>query len=342
MKHFTIILAFMLFATLYTKATVLTVSNDANQPAQYSNLQTACDSASVRDTIYVQGTSIIYGDIHINKQLHIIGAGIKPAGNYLYGYPSIIRYIYIDTINYISGASGTVIEGMSIGSITHFTGAKNIIYKRNRFYNYSTLNFNNITNLLLYNNIFELYYSITNSTNVIIMNNIHLSTITGGSNTTIISNNIFLNNVAFTVCQSTTISNNIFYYGSIGSTDYCSFSNNITFAISDVIGSGTNTAANNIAADPKFTYIYSTTNHSYNDQNKYSTQSSSPAINAGTDATDIGIYGGQYPWPISVLTDYIHCIPPTIPQVQELIIQNSSVPANGTLNFSVKAYKTSK
>jgi hypothetical protein len=161
------------------------------------------------------------------------------------------------------------------------------------------------------------------------------------SSTTIISNNIFLDSSPFSYCQSSTISNNIFFFGSMGSSTYCSFSNNLAFGISSIV-TGNNTGANNIIADPKFTYLYSTTYHDYNDQNKYTTQSTSSAKNAGTDGTDIGIYGGQYPWPNSVLTDYIHCIPPTIPQVQQLIIQNTSVPANGTLNFSVKAYKTSK
>jgi hypothetical protein len=123
---------------------------------------------------------------------------------------------------------------------------------------------------------------------------------------------------------------------------YGSFSNNLGFGLTTNIVTGTNSGSNNTAADPKFLYLYSTTDHSYNDQNKYKLKSSSPGKNAGTDGTDIGIYGGQYPWPASVLVDYIHCIPPTIPMMQELIIQNSSVPANGTLNFSVRAYKSSK
>jgi len=342
MKNFTIILVFMLLATITTKATIWTVSNDSNQPAQYSDLQAVCDSASVGDTIYVQGTPTNYGTIHIKKQLHIFGAGIKPSGNYLYGYPSSISTINIDTVNYISGASGTIIEGLTTGPISLFSGCKNVIIKRNRIGIYSAVSLSNTSNILLYNNIFEYYIEAINATNVIIMNNILKYYVNHGSSTTIISNNIFINAQALSSCQSSTISNNIFYYGSVGSSDYCNFSNNISFAISDVVGGGTNTGSNNTSADPKFTYIYSTTDHGYNDQNKYTTQSTSPANGAGTDATDIGIYGGQYPWPHSALTDYIHCIPPTIPQMQELIIQNASVPANGTLNFSVKAYKTSK
>jgi hypothetical protein len=351
MKNFTFILAFMLLATLTSKATIWTVSNDANQPAQYSSLQMACDSASAGDTIYVQGTATNYGTIHIKKRLHLIGAGIKPSGNYLYGYPSSVSTIYLDTVSFISGASGCTIEGLEIQHLRlNYSGLKNLIIRRNRitteirnyssYYNYSSNAFS-VSNILIVNNI-SASVLLLNTTNVIVMNNIFTAGVNSSNSSTIISNNIFLHIGAFSSCQSSTISNNIFYYGSIGSANYCSFSNNLAFGLSTSIVTGTNSGTNNITADPKFTYLYSTTIHSYNDQNKYTLKSSSPAKNAGTDGTDIGITGGQYPWPASVLVDYIHCIPPSIPQVEQLVIQNTSVPANGTLNFSVKDYKTAK
>ena len=337
-------MTFMLMVTISLKATVHTVSNDNQQPAEWTNLQMACDSASVGDTIYVQGTPTDYGSIYIKKKLHIIGAGIKPAGNYLYGYPSTISTIYLDTVNYISGASGTIIEGVKAGGITTYNYSstalcKNIIIRRNRITSSISLGYSN--NTLIINNITG-YITLSSATNTIIMNNILTSYIYYSSSSTIISNNIFINQQVFSGCQSSTITNNIFYYAAVTGSNYCNFSNNMAFGISTNIVQGTNTGSNNIAADPQFLYLYSTTDHSYNDQNKYKLKSSSSGINAGTDGTDIGIYGGQYPWPASVLTDYIHCIPPTIPMMQELNIQNSSVPANGTLNFSVKAYKSSK
>jgi hypothetical protein len=174
------------------------------------------------------------------------------------------------------------------------------------------------------------------------MNNIIRTPIKNSNSSTIISNNLFINGIGFSYCQSSTITNNIFYYSGVTGASYSNFSNNIGLGLSTNVLQGSNTGSNNINADPLFLYLYNTSDHSYNDQNKYKLKSTSPGKNAGTDGTDIGIYGGQYPWPASVLTDYIHCIPPTIPMMQELNIQNSSVPANGTLNFSVKAYKSSK
>ena len=352
MKKVTFLLAFMLLATMTVKASVHTVSNDPNQPAQWSNLQMACDSASVGDTIYVQGTATNYGTVHIKKKLHLIGAGIKPEGNYLYGYPSQVSTIFLDTVNFISGSTGTTLEGLTVSSIyLNYSGLKNVRILRNKiigelrnyssYYNYTQHAFS-VSNILIVNNLFKAPLFLLNTTNVIVMNNIFASTLYYANSSTIISNNLFLNTTAWSSCQSSTISNNIVYYGTIGDPSYSNLSNNMAFGISSNIVTGTNSGANNIQADPQFLYLYSTTNHSYNDQNKYKLKSTSSGKNAGTDGTDVGIYGGQYPWPNSVLTDYIHCIPPTIPMMEQLTIQNSSVPANGTLNFSVKAYKSSK
>lgn len=351
MKNFTFILAFSMLFVFTAKATVHTVSNDANQPAEWTNLQMACDSANVGDTIYVQGTPTDYctgltsSVLHIKKRLHLIGVGIKPEWNYLYGYPSYISTIYLDTVAFISGASGTIIEGIKTATISctypSNSVCQDLIFRRNRIN--STLSLNNANNALIINNIIQgSYLSLSNGTNIIVMNNIFQCYIGSSSSSTIISNNLFLASAAFSGCQSSTITNNIFYYAEVTGATYSNFSNNMGFGISTNVLQGSNTGSNNVNADPQFLYLFSTTNHAYNDQNKYILKSTSTGKNAGTDGTDIGIYGGQYPWPASALNNYIHCIPPMIPMMQELIIQNSSVPANGNLNFSVKAYKTSR
>ncbi|MFC2111527.1 hypothetical protein ACFLQ5_03660, partial [Bacteroidota bacterium] len=288
-------------------------------------------------TIYVQGSSIVYPDFHIKKRLHIIGVGIKPTSNYLYGYPSTVDRVYFDTINYISGASGSIIEGMSITRIYAYTGCKNIIIRRNKL-GYS-ISLTNIVNLLFHNNIAQ-SLAISGSTNVLIMNNIFYGSISTGSTTTIISNNIFINTGAFSGCANSTITNNIFYYSAVTGATFSNFSNNIGYGISTNVLQGSNSGSGNFSADPKFVYKY--TGNAYSDLDNYHLQSISPCKNAGTDGTDIGIFGGQYPFPESALLNYPHLITPMIPVMQELIIQNASVPANGTLNFSVKAYKTTK
>jgi len=232
MKKIYIFMAFMLMATISLKATVHTVSNDNQQPAEWTNLQMACDSASVGDTIYVQGTPTDYGTIHIKKKLHIIGVGIKPTGNYLYGYPSSISTIYLDTVNYISGASGTIIEGVHTSTIAANYGSnktcQDLIIRRNRIISTISLDLSN--NTLIINNIFQgSWISLLYATNTIIMNNIISVRIDYSSSSTIISNNIFINNTAFSNCQSSTITNNIFYYAAVTGSNYCNSSNNMAF-----------------------------------------------------------------------------------------------------------------
>lgn len=338
-----LLLTAMLIVIVFTvKATVYTVSNDPNQPAQSTNLQSTCDNASAGDTIYVQGSPTDYGSLNIRKKLHIIGAGIKPYNIGLYGYSSRLSNISLDTVSYTSGASGTIIEGMFIGAMNSYVGCKNITLRRNYFFPYSTVSLNSITNLLIYNNIIAYGFTVAGSTNVFIMNNIILSTISNGSTSTIISNNVFLLNggQTFSYCDLSTITNNIFYYTEVTGTTNCTFSHNIGIGISTNVLQGTNTGSGNIMGDPKFLYKY--TGNTYNDLDNYHFQTTSPGKNAGTDGTDIGIYGGQYPFPISAIPSYINCITPSIPVMKELTILNSSVPANGNLNFSVKAYKATK
>lgn len=351
-KQFYLILAFMLLGVFIAKATIHTVSNDPNQPARWNNLQTACDSAVAGDTIYITGTATNYctglpsSQLHIKKRLHLIGAGIKPVNNILYGYPSTVSTIVMDSVNYISGASGTVIEGLSISGVgfSNYSAngmINNLIFRRNRFASYWHLQY--ADKVTLVNNIIT-NIELSTSSNVLLMNNIILTTISNASSSTIISNNLFVcnNGQAFSTCVNTTITNNIFYYSNVTGATYSTFSNNIGYGISTTVLQGSNTGNGNLNSQPLFLYEYSTTDHSFNDLNKYKLKSNSPGKNAGTDGTDMGIYGGQYPWPPSAINDYIHCITPMIPVVQELVIQNSSVPANGNLNFSVKAYKTSK
>ena len=71
-------------ATLFTinaSAGVITCSNNANSPGQYTSLQVAIDNANANDTILVHGSPTSYGSITLNsKALTLIGAGInKPS-----------------------------------------------------------------------------------------------------------------------------------------------------------------------------------------------------------------------------------------------------------------------
>jgi hypothetical protein len=56
-------------------ATVLTVSNNPDRPAQFTQVDPAIAAAAAGDTIYVYGSLTTYNDFIINKRLVVIGAG---------------------------------------------------------------------------------------------------------------------------------------------------------------------------------------------------------------------------------------------------------------------------
>ena len=73
-----ILVLVLLFAINKTQATVITVSNAPNSPAQYTDLQLAINAANNGDTIYVSGSLVNYGVITIDKPLVLLGAGFNP------------------------------------------------------------------------------------------------------------------------------------------------------------------------------------------------------------------------------------------------------------------------
>ncbi|MBI4645981.1 MAG: hypothetical protein HY738_05140 [Bacteroidia bacterium] len=196
------------------------------------------------------------------------------------------------------------------------------------FISYGTIN-NIYANVIIRNNIFDNvrfdgdYYSSTNYYD--------LSGVT-------ITNNIFINqlNNHYSGVANAVVQNNIFYaaepQGCIG----CTFTNNITYLNTNdtLVGSSENPGSigsgNMEGTDPKFVnFPYGGAPFSYS--HDYHLQSSSPGQNAGTDGTDIGIYGGGIPYEVGAN--------PNIPQMTEININDASIPVGGTLQINFKAKK---
>lgn len=92
-----------------------------------------------------------------------------------------------------------------------------------------------------------------------------------------------------------------------------------------------NTGANNqIKVDPKFSYLEYDSR--YDHANDYTLQPDSPAKNAGTDGTDIGVTGGSMPF------FSLQGGTSPIPQILTVDVQNASVPKGGVLEVKVKAH----
>jgi hypothetical protein len=79
--------------------------------------------------------------------------------------------------------------------------------------------------------------------------------------------------------------------------------------------------------------MYSNFNYSYD----YHLDTGSPGIAAGTDGTDIGIYGGLYPFPGGENVPWQTSAMPTLPQIYKMNVLNPTLPIDGTLQVKIEA-----
>jgi hypothetical protein len=332
-------------------ATVRTVSNDPKAPAQYNSINTAIQASSNGDTILVYGSGIGYGNITIDREIVLIGAGYKNP----YGGNTSLQYLNLNgagalsasnskisgfsiTYVYFNGTNGNskLIEGVLIerchiyylefddGGVTY----RNDTIRNCRFWNYGLyLNRGTLHNIQIHNNLFE-NHEVGNS----------VATRTHDS--VYVRNCVFINRSTSNVFRNAlemTVENCIFYAAEPQGCTNCAFNNNMTYlnTNNDLDGSAGNPGSvgsgNHINVDPQFVnyppgggpYSYS---HDLNVQN-------SNAVNGGTDATDMGIHGGMLPFTVGAN--------PGIPQMTEISFPGnaSSVKVGGTLDVTFKAKK---
>lgn len=340
----------LLSLPIISYATVRTVSNWVNIPAQFTAIQPAIDASAIGDTVYVHGSPNVYPNFVINKRLTIIGPGYFPQFQNQNRAEVSQIFIYstvagsVNNINIVgltitsqvySGyntnfAVGVPMEGLRINRCfvsglsnpISVSPSSSLIVEQSVFT--STLNTDNFASVLVNNTIFSnSRISSSNSTdaNTVVTNCLFYGSSSGPSN---ITNTIF--------------SNNIFYRcSSFGSQTGCTYNRNITFATDNntLTFSGAITSNTIVNTDPLFITPYPTASYGngaptsptpfYNDGNLL-LQASSPAINQGTDNTDIGPTGG------SANFNYRTQSMSAIPQMVSLIINNSTLPQNGTLN----------
>lgn len=328
----TIALSAILLSAWQAQATILTVSNFANHPAQYTAVQTAINDAAIGDTILITGSTTNYGDINITQQLTIIGAGHNNGG------PSS----QVNTIRFYPGSSNSTLVGLLCGTINlNFTVAvQGLRIERCRITGliYPLQPSFTTNDLIIRNCVFNsLSLSQTASSNVQIANNIISGSITAYNATNmIVSHNLFVNATtgsALDQFSSSVISDNIFWGRTpVSATmNYCTFNNNITFqTTNDVIPFGTNTGSNNqVGADPLFVNTPSRTGSLAFD---YHLQAGSVGHNAASDGTDIGVFGGAFPF--VDLSGRAR-----IPLMTTLNILNSTIAQGGSLNVEISGTK---
>lgn len=339
-------------------ATIWTVSNDANRPAQFTTLQEAHDAASIGDTILITGNNAYnaeYAGIDVYKPLTFIGEGIDDAA----GPMTRIGYMTFRRLNNALSSSGSRMYGLKVYNITiepDFSGSaageevlSDFIFERVKI-NGLSMNSSSgeqISDVTVRNCVFENYGSLYASgtsnvsltSNVIIANNVfsYVSINTGGevNNTWLLQNNLFLNkssDIFSQNCSELVIENNIFYKAEPTGASNSIFNNNLAFLCNNgTMPYGSNVGSGNIDGEnPLFLNYPELGGVEQSFAHDYSLQSGSPAIGTGTNGSDIGLNGGNAP--VANIPQFA-----AIPAVTLLDIPVSSVPVGGTLQVNIEA-----
>lgn len=319
MKTSTFFFAFLMLLSIQVSATVFTVNNTPGSNAQFDNIQAAHDAASPGDTILVGGSATQYNLVSVSKKIVIIGPGFKPNNN-----DNLVANISFVSLA-SSNAEGSVFIGFKSNGITNGTAPLidvDFIYifgcelgsidGRLRAKNWT-----------IENTISGAIDGLENST----LRNSFPGVVRNLKTSGIISCVFFTGS---SNGENLLFSNNIFFNSNQISTNNSTFNNNLFTRQDPVVTSPnlpvSNSFSNNLfGTDPKFVNTAFSTGFSF--QNDYNLQPDSPAIGAGTDGRDLGVYGGQ---------GFSNTGEPPLPIVTDLLIKNSTLDQNGQLQVEIK------
>jgi len=305
MKKITFTSMLLFMSCFICLATTHIVDSHYPRPAGvFATIQLAYDAASIGDTILISPALGQYDGIALTKRVHIVGTGwADPSGS--------VPHTKTSGFTFNAGSQGSSISGLEINGMIQIS-TDSITVKRNKLlYIYvgaSSTNIVIVQNFIIANRQMGYWYdgsiiAIWENTEVFISNNIIINTGNVNQNhgiyTSFPTNVIVCNNVLR--AEESTINigmsggnysphsvfNNIIVWGGGTSGVSTAFSVN-----NHNIGNSTQFAAinNNQQNVDMSTVFVDATNYNYH------LKEGSPAIGAGLDGTDCGIYGGPFPF----------------------------------------------
>ena len=296
---FLVAIATMFFTTAAYAQQVFNVQN-GTKTEFYDDLETAIQKAVSGDTIYLPGRVIqVQDDLIIDKKLAIIGAGCDVDSIGGLQTTEIKRNTGYARITFRNGSDGSLLMGCIVGNIqfghrdefnVYQQNIQNVIICRNKITGYillglSTTN-NQVKQIVVSENSIQGVNGIQGyeASDCIINNN--LSSIMGLKNSRIY-NNVMQNTANLTEC----IVENNFIAGGISGSN--SIFNNNAFMTNITFPSGSNSGSNNLMSQETIrTFVVNDLALPKN----LKIRDDSPCKNAGTDGTDIGIFGGPAPY----------------------------------------------
>lgn len=367
MKKFTLYFGLMLVSIANFAQTTWTVDNRPGTTAQFSLLQAAHDAAEPGDFIYIHPSTTNYGSLFIKKRINLRGIGHNPElanGE----YASVNSIFFSSNSSQQTTGSGSSISGLTIGALGAASDAGNILdvsIQNNRINNISYSN--DIFNWLIQGNVLggtstNGVFSVINlggsgvigtHANTVISHNIIIDklgsagyTINGLFASDTFSNNLIIlessNNQTsksvFSSCNTPIVNNNIFLItntntlttviGTENST--INFQNCLTFAYAGQTVTALNGTNNLNNTNPQFINIDNPANPSFAYTKSYKLKVGSSAIGAGSDGSDLGIYGQGFKFQMKGY-------PFDLPYPTAMNINNAIVEAGGNLEVVFKA-----
>jgi hypothetical protein len=331
---YTLLFGLIMLQSNLTSAQNLIAVQNGGAPAFYQQVDDAILNAHDGDTIYIPGGSWSITK-PINKRLSIIGVGHNPDST-----SATFSTTLTGSLTLAAGSSNGTLTGVSLSgaifgtndpvnsytvsrcrvnsifltaSNNNFTFIENVVISTVG----SSSNYVNASNCSFFNNIFLAYFIAAPYIafiNSIFKNNIFLSSATCGTCVPIscqystLENNIFVRTSAFVNVLNSEASNNMFCDASIP--------NGTNVGLNNIFSQGQNSFFINYQFGNPFSYT-----------NDFHLKSNCPGKNAGTDGTDIGIYGGLYPWKEGSI--------PTNPHIQAIKV-GPTTDADGNLKVIIK------
>ena len=309
-------LLFLAFVSVCNaQSKIWSVSKDAAQKADYSEIQAAIDAASPGDYIYVY-PSVYENGFTLGIPLVIVGPGYFLGDNpntQVNKSPATIK----GEVTVGTNTSGTILTGLNLENKVTVQGTSNVILKRNRIH---SIEINASTNITVKQNVIfedshsykvdfsDIYSSIyikSNCSSIAIKNNFISATSLGwgftcyvflsteSSTSCLVENNVVFGN--FTG-YNITFNNNISRGGENKESAECSFHNNIS-SVSQFGAINGNQANVNMTT----VFVGSATNPSTDGQ--WQLKNGSPAKGAGMNGVDCGMFGGSDPYVLSGVPD---------------------------------------
>lgn len=340
MKKIILILFIVLICCNWTSnaQNLIAVQNNST-PSFFTSLDSAIIHSQNGDTIYLPGGNFSLTTT-IDKCLHIIGVGHNPDSAIGCG-----RTIITGNLNLSQDASGGSLWGISLTGngniqvIAANTMISNYTIKRCNFVSVGINGY--CSSWIVIENVFYGMSSSSNgASNFIILNNFIQGTVCSGQygiSNSIIKNNIFTGLANFSYGSGcwplhatySTIENNIFTSNgnqhSLALCSFCFVYNNLF--VETLQSPLPSQYSNNIDGQNQSSIFIYLTATAYYYTDDYHLQPTCPGKNAGTDGTDIGIYGGAFPWKEGSI--------PFNPHIQYKTISGAT-DVNGNLNVNIK------